>query len=107
GTRHCPRAATVGERGLLNRGGVIADSASCRAHAGGEHAGPNPTDRAKAGCKRHLLTDGYGIPLVVTVGPANRRDETAVPELLWLLWGVLGCLGGLPRAGEVAGPPGL
>jgi putative transposase len=26
--------------------------------------GPNPTDRAKRGVKRSLLTDGAGIPLV-------------------------------------------
>jgi transposase len=94
---HCYLVAALGERGLLNLERVVVDSASCRAHAGGEHTGPNPTDRAKSGCKRHLLTDGYGIPLVVTVGPANRRDETAVPELLWVLWVVLGCIGGRRR----------
>jgi transposase len=94
---HCHLLAVLGERGLLHLERVVVDSASCRAHAGGEHTGPNPTDRAKGGCKRHLLTDGCGIPLVVTVGPANRRDETAVPELLWVLWMVLGCLGGRRR----------
>ena len=98
---HCHLAATLGERGLLNLERIVADSAACRAHAGGEHTGPNPTDRAKAGCKRHLLSDGYGIPLVVTVGPANHRDETAMPELLWVLWMVLGCIGGRRRAGAV------
>jgi transposase len=98
---HCHLAATLGERGLLNLERIVADSASCRAHAGGEHTGPNPTDRAKKGCKRHLLTDGYGIPLVVTVGPANHRDETAMPELLWILWMVLGCISGRRRAGAV------
>jgi len=98
---HCHLAATLGERGLLALERVVADSASCRAQEGGEHTGPNPTDRAKAGCKRHLLTDAYGIPLVVTVGPANHRDETALPELLWLLWVVLGCVGGRRRAGAV------
>src|SRR5262249_36540560 len=51
-------------------------------------------DRAKAGCKRHLLTDACGVPLVVWVGPANRRDEQAVPALLWLLGAVLACVGG-------------
>lgn len=98
---HCHLVATLGERGLLNLERAVVDSASCRAHAGGEHTGPNPTDRAKKGCKRHLLTDGYGIPLVVTVGPANHRDETALPVLLWLLWVVLGCIGGRRRPGAV------
>jgi len=91
---HGHLVAALGERGLLNLERVVIDSASCRAHAGGEHTGPNPTDRAKRGCKRHLVTDGYGIPLVVSVGPANRRDETAVPGLLWALGVVLGSLGG-------------
>jgi transposase len=91
---HWHLVAVLGRRGLLNLGRVIVDSSSCRAQARGEHTGPNPTDRAKAGCKRHLLTDACGIPLVVRVGPANHRDETAVPELLWLLWAVLACLGG-------------
>jgi transposase len=98
---HCHLLAVLGERGLLNLERAVVDSASCRAHSGGEHTGPNPTDRAKNGCKRHLVTDGYGIPLVVTVGPANRRDETAMPALLWALWLVLGCISGRRRPGAV------
>jgi len=86
--------AVLGERGLLNLERALGDSAACRAPEGGEPTGPNPTDRAKAGCKRHWVTDGYGLPRVVTVGPANQRDETAVPELLWLLGAVLACRGG-------------
>jgi transposase len=98
---HGQLLAVLGERGLLNLERAVVDSASCRAHAGGAHTGPNPTDRAKRGCKRHLVTDGYGIPLVVTVGPANRRDETAMPALLWALWMVFGCLGSRRRPGAV------
>jgi transposase len=98
---HCHLLAVLGERGLLNLERVVLDSASCRAHAGGGHTGPNPTDRAKAGGKRPLLTDACGIPLVGTVGPANHRDATAVPRLLWVLWVVLGCISGRRRAGAV------
>ena len=36
--------------------------------------GPNPTDRAKGGVKRSLLTDGAGIPLAVAIDGANRND---------------------------------
>lgn len=36
--------------------------------------GPNPTDRGKNGTKRHHLTDAEGIPLSVTLSPANRHD---------------------------------
>jgi transposase len=103
---HWHLVAVLGQRGLLNLERVIVDSSSCRAQAGGEHTGPNPTDRAKAGCKRHLLTDAYGIPLVVWVGPANQRDEQAVPVLLWLLWAVLACTGGRRRVGALQGDRG-
>jgi transposase len=48
----------------------------------GAHTGPNPTDRAKKGCKRHVLTDADGIPLVVQVGPANQRDDGKLEDLL-------------------------
>jgi len=36
--------------------------------------GPNPTDRAKSGTKRHLLTDRRGVPLSITVSGANVPD---------------------------------
>ena len=37
--------------------------------------GKNPTDRAKMGTKRSMLTDGAGIPLAVAVEGANRHDS--------------------------------
>ena len=40
----------------------------------GKKTGPNPTDRAKGGVKRSLLTDGAGVPLAVAVEGANRND---------------------------------
>jgi len=42
--------------------------------ASGEATGKNPTDRAKMGTKRSMLTDGAGIPLAVAVDGANRHD---------------------------------
>jgi transposase len=103
---HTHLVAALGDRGLLNLERVVVDSSSARAHAGGEHTGPNPTDRAKRGCKRHLLTDACGLPLVVTVGPANERDEQAVPVLLWLLWALLWCVGARRRPGALQGDRG-
>jgi transposase len=88
---HWHLVAALGRRGLLNLERAVVDSSSARAQRGGAHTGPNPTDRAKKGCKRHLLTDAYGLPLVVWTGPANRRDEQALPVLLWLLWATLAC----------------
>jgi transposase len=86
---HVALVTALGERGLLNLERAVVDSCSLRAVRGGDHTGPNPTDRAKNGCKRHLIADGHGLPLVVQVGPANRRDEQWLPCLLWWLWLVL------------------
>jgi putative transposase len=36
--------------------------------------GPNPTDRAKSGVKRSLLTEGDGVPIGLAVDGANRND---------------------------------
>jgi len=41
----------------------------------GASTGKNPTDRAKMGTKRSMLTDGAGIPLAVAVEGANRHDS--------------------------------
>ena len=43
--------------------------------------GLNPTDRGKAGTKRHLVTDANGIPLAARPAPANRHDSIAFEEL--------------------------
>ena len=51
------------------------DSCSIRAVHGGDHTGPNPTDRAKRGSKRHLICDGRGVPLAVRLTGANRNDS--------------------------------
>src|SRR5436190_5719909 len=48
----------------------------------GAHTGPNPTDRAKKGCKRHLLTDGNGVPLIVRTTAANVPDGSMAITLL-------------------------
>ena len=48
----------------------------------GKKTGPNPTDRAKSGTKRSLLTDGRGVPLAVAVAGANRPDFKLARETL-------------------------
>jgi transposase len=83
------RVAALGERGLLHRDRAVVDSCSVRALRGGEHTGSNPTDRAKRGSQRHRITDGNGLPLVVPIGPANRRDEQWLPCWWWWLGIVL------------------
>ena len=51
------------------------------AKRGGE-TGPNPTDRGKLGVKRHVLTDGYGVPLSVLITGANVHDKWMVADAL-------------------------
>jgi transposase len=41
---------------------------------GEKNTGPNPTDRAKKGTKRHPVVDANGIPLGLVVAGANRND---------------------------------
>ena len=49
---------------------------------GGPGTGPNPTDRGKAGLKRHVLTDRRGIPLALRLTPANVPDSQVLADLL-------------------------
>ena len=48
----------------------------------GKKTGPNPTDRAKGGTKRHVLTDGGGVPIGLAITAANTPDKAALAELL-------------------------
>jgi len=49
---------------------------------GGAATGPNPTDRAKCGSKRHLLIDGNGAPLGLHLSGANQHDMKGLATLL-------------------------
>jgi transposase len=49
---------------------------------GGAATGANPTDRGKAGTKRHLLTDRKGLPLAFVLTGANVHDSVPLAELL-------------------------
>lgn len=69
------------------------DSAKARAMGGGAKTGPDPTNRSKPGSKHHVVTDGNGIPLNVTLTGANRHDVTQL----------LPVIDGIP---PVAGKPG-
>ncbi len=48
----------------------------------GDLTGPNPTDRAKSGTKRHVLTDGRGVPIAITLTGANVHDKWMVGPTL-------------------------
>ncbi len=48
----------------------------------GKKCGPNPTDRAKKGVKRSLLTETHGVPIGLAVEGANRNDFKMMRETL-------------------------
>ena len=48
----------------------------------GKKTGKNPTDRAKKGVKRSILTEAKGIPLSVAVDGANRHDMKLARQTL-------------------------
>lgn len=50
--------------------GVMGKSRFC-----GDKRGPNPTDRAKMGTKKHLLVDQQGGPLALVIDGANVNDH--------------------------------
>jgi putative transposase len=56
------------------------DGAMTKAPLGGEKTGPDPTDRAKSGVKRSLLTEGHGMPVGWVVAGANRPDMKLVKD---------------------------
>ena len=49
---------------------------------GGAKTGKNPTDKGKAGSKRHLVSDRNGIPLSVMLTAANVHDSMVFEELI-------------------------
>jgi hypothetical protein len=51
------------------------NAASVPSPRGGEHTGPNPTDRGKCGCKHHILVDQRGLPLVAKISGAQVHDS--------------------------------
>ena len=53
-----------------------------RAAGEAEATGRNPTDRAKCGVKRHLLTDGKGVPRASVLSGANRTDMKKLGDVL-------------------------
>lgn len=58
------------------------DGSMGKAPLGGQKTGRNPTDRAKGGVKRSVLTEATGIPIGITLDGANRNDMKMVEETL-------------------------
>jgi IS5 family transposase len=68
----------------------------CAGQKGGEATGPNPTDRGKAGTKRHLVVDRRGVPLAVVITAANVHDSQVLEAALDAIPPISG-LQGRPR----------
>ncbi|PYE50991.1 IS5 family transposase [Deinococcus yavapaiensis] len=85
------------QHGLLDWSRASLDSASVPAPRGGQDVGPNPTDRGKNGSKIHLLVDGHGLPLGVTISGANVHDNQRFEQTLDAVQGVRNGRQGRPR----------
>jgi transposase len=83
----------LGQLGLLDWSRASLDSGSVPAKRGGALTGPNPTDRGKAGTKRHVVVDRQGIPLAVKVTAANDHDGPVFEPLLDAIPPIQGRLG--------------
>ena len=78
-----PGAAPAPAGGGADRlGPGLARQRRCPGQKGGGATGPNPTDRGRAGTKRHLITDRRGIPLAFLLTGANVHDSVPFEELL-------------------------
>ncbi|MER6784283.1 IS5 family transposase [Streptomyces sp. NPDC000658] len=76
----------------LDRSRAVIDSSRVRAPAGPK-SGPSPVDRARPGSKHHLIVDGQGIPLAVSLTGGNRNDVTQLEPLLDKIPAVAGRVG--------------
>lgn len=54
----------------------------CKSSFRGDKTGENPTDRAKLGVKRHILTDQRGTPISAVISGANVHDMKVLEETL-------------------------
>lgn len=69
------------------------DSSHVRAARRGPKSGPSPVDRARPGSKHHIITDGQGIPLAVSLTGGNRNDVTQLLPLSDKIPAVAGVIG--------------
>nr|WP_229928889.1 IS5 family transposase [Kitasatospora xanthocidica] len=73
----------------------------CPGRPTGPKSGPSPVDRARPGSKHHVLVEGRGIPLAVSLTGGNHNDVTQLPPLLAKVPAVSGLVGRPRRRPEV------
>jgi transposase len=74
--------ADLNAAGALDWSRAVIDSSHVRALKGGPRTGPSPVDRARTGSKHHVIAEGHGIPLAVTLTSGQRNDVTQLMPLL-------------------------
>ncbi len=74
---------------LRGHADLTPDSCSVRAKRGGDHTGPNPTDRGKRGTKYHIAVDGNGVPVACIATAANVNDTLAFERLFVTAFAVM------------------
>ena len=78
-----PRLARSSRRGRADRlGACLTRFGFHPGQKGGPKTGKNPTDKAKKGTKRHLISDRRGVPLAVVLSAANVHDSMVFEELI-------------------------
>ncbi|WP_455570072.1 IS5 family transposase [Streptomyces tauricus] len=80
---------------------AVIDSSHGPGRPTGPKSGPSPVDRARSGSKHHLIVDGQGIPLAVSLTGGNRNDVTQLLPLLDKIPAIAGRVG-RPRRRPVA-----
>lgn len=66
---------------------------SCAGKKGGAKTGPSPVDRGRSGSKHHLIVDGNGLPLAVSLTGGDRHDVTQLVPLVDAVPAVSGKVG--------------
>lgn len=61
---------------------LAADGSKSKAPCGGEVAGPSGVDRGKLGINTHVLIEGHGLPIGLTVDKAGRPDHCMLDATL-------------------------
>ncbi|WP_405531068.1 IS5 family transposase [Streptomyces canus] len=90
---HQPLLNKLRSKNQLDWSRAVIDSSHVRAARKGPKSGPSPVDRARPGSKHHIITDGQGIPLAVSLTGGNRNDVTQLLPLLDKIPAVAGVVG--------------
>nr|WP_143061164.1 IS5 family transposase [Saccharopolyspora shandongensis] len=93
--------AELNSAGLIDWSRAAVDGSHVRALKGGPKTGPSPVDRARIGSKHHVIVEGGGIPLAVTLTGGQRHDVTQLMPLIEAIPPVRGRRGRPRRRPEV------